>query len=128
MSNTASGCENCNQEAEGQHVPDFATRGFEESTQALSSETQAQLQGVEALKLSVCVAASYNQSTNQICFNIPVYGNFCVTSPVHIPVSATIKACAQTCGSLIPHGLKVSIYLNGSSTPILTKVVWGRCP
>jgi hypothetical protein len=127
MSNAAGGCENCNQETTDQHVPDFTTRGFDEAPQALSSQTQAQLQGVEALKLSVCVSASYNQSTNQICFNIPIYGNFCVTSPIHIPGSATIKACAQTCG-LIPHGLKVSIYLNGSSTPILTKVIWGRCP
>ena len=83
------------------------------------------LTNVEALNLSVCVGASYDQSNNQICFNIPIYGNFCVTSPVHIPVGGAIKACAQTCGSIIPTGLKATLYLNNN--PILTVTLFGFC-
>ena len=81
--------------------------------------------GIPALMLSACVSASYNSATNQICFNVPIYGNYCVTSPVQLPVSAQLKACVQTCGSFIPTGLKVSIYANG--TVIYSGVLWGSC-
>jgi hypothetical protein len=91
----------------------------------LSAEAQKHLEGVQALKLSACVGASYDSNTNSICFQIPIYGNFCIPSPVHIPVGADLKACAETCGSFIPTGLKVTLSLNGN--PIVTKVVWGSC-
>jgi hypothetical protein len=35
-----------------------------------------------------------------------------------------VKACFKTCGSFIPTGFKVTIYINGRA--VFTKVV-GRC-
>lgn len=105
------------------HVPDFSIVGFNADTNVKSV---AALEGVHALQLSVCVSASYNAGTNQICFTVPVYGNYCVASPVPIPVSAALKACVQTCGSLMPHGLQCTLYLNGSA--VLTKTLFGTCP
>ncbi|CAN7669957.1 MULTISPECIES: hypothetical protein [unclassified Acidovorax] len=124
---------NCNQNNANDNsaqVPNFAEAGFAEGNshaQALQANAgvAAQLEGVHALKLSVCVGASYNASTNKICFTIPIYGNYCVTSPVHIPVGGQIKVCAQTCGSFIPTGLKATIYLNGSVIANVT--LFGAC-
>jgi len=76
--------------------------------------------------LEVCVTASYNAGTNQICFKVPIYGDYCVQSPITIPISASLKACVKTCGSFIPHGLQATMYLNGN--PFLTKTLWGNCP
>ncbi|HEX5785886.1 MAG TPA: hypothetical protein VFY35_14240 [Burkholderiaceae bacterium] len=135
-----SDCPHCNQQnalaaqaGQGDHVPDFATHGFAEPAPAAAAMASpdvhaavaAQLANVQALKLSVCVGASYNPSTNRICFQIPIYGNFCVTSPVHIPVGGQLKVCAQTCGSFIPTGLKATIYLNGN--PIFNVTLFGIC-
>jgi hypothetical protein len=111
-------------------VPDFETVGFGGAGGAQSNaltQAHAALGDVRALSLSGCVGASYNAGTNQICFSIPIYGQLCVTSPISIPVSASIKACFQTCGSIFPHGVQVSIYLNGSSTPIYSGTVVGFC-
>ena len=105
-------------------VPDFTVTGFDSNASKLT-DAHAQLKDVKALKLSVCVGASYDSSTNEICFTIPIYGDFCVPSPVKIPVGAAIKACAQTCGSIIPSGLKVSIYLNDSV--IFSTTLVGSC-
>ncbi|WP_019700322.1 hypothetical protein [Paracidovorax oryzae] len=124
---------NCNsQKSNGaqdeDHVPNYALTGFAAAPQSLASAAPSvNLEGVHALKLSVCVGGSYNQSTNQICFSIPIYGNLCFTSPIHIPISAQIKVCAQTCGSFIPTGLKATVYLNGSSQPAFTVKVFGVC-
>lgn len=105
-------------------VPDFTVTGFDGASTRLAS-AHSQLKDVKALKLSVCVGASYNPSTNQICFNIPIYGDICITSPVAIPVGGELKACAETCGSFIPTGLKVTVYLNG--TAIFSGTVVGSC-
>jgi len=105
-------------------VPDFTVTGFDPKPRALES-AHAQLADIKALKLSVCVGASYNPSTNKICFNIPIYGDLCVDSPIPIPVGGDLKACAETCGSFIPTGLKVTIYLNGNS--IFSGTVIGSC-
>lgn len=105
-------------------VPDFTVKGFDGESSSLAA-AHAQLKDVKALKLSVCVSASYNPSTNKICFNIPIYGDFCITSPVSIPIGGELKACAETCGSLIPTGLKVTVYLNG--TAIWSGTVVGSC-
>ena len=111
-------------------VPDFETMGFagggRSGADALT-QAHAALGDVKALSLQVCVSASYDSATNEICFKVPIYGNLCVTSPIHIPASASIKACAQTCGSIIPHGLKVSIYLNNGPNPIYSGTVVGHC-
>jgi hypothetical protein len=80
---------------------------------------------VQALQLQVCVGASYNPSTNQICFSVPIYGDLCIASPFPIPVGGALKACASTCGSIFPTGLKVTIYLNGN--PIWSGTVVGSC-
>ena len=117
-----SNCPDCQQKANAglAHVPDFSVAGF-----GAHGPSNVNLEGVHALMLSACVSASYNSATNQICFNVPIYGNYCVTSPVQLPVSAQLKACVQTCGSFIPTGLKVSIYANG--TVIYSGVLWGSC-
>lgn len=113
------------------HVPNFAAVGFAEGAQHASAlQSQAgggavHLEGVEALKLSVCVGASYNPATNKICFTIPIYGNYCVNSPFHIPVGGQLKVCAQTCGSFIPTGLKATVYLNGKVIANVT--LFGIC-
>ncbi len=106
-------------------VTDFTKVGFQSECAALSAEAQKQLEGVLALKLSACVGASYDPNTNKICFTIPIYGNYCITPPISIPVGGQLKVCAQTCGSLIPTGLKATVYLNGES--IFTTVLFGSC-
>lgn len=105
-------------------VPDFTATGFEDQQTQLTTEL-AQLEGVQALQLKVCVGASYNSSTNKICFKVPIYGDVCITSPVAIPVSAALKACAETCGSIIPKGLKATVFLNGNA--IYSGTVIGKC-
>jgi hypothetical protein len=45
-------------------VPDFTASGFDAEAVSMNAETQKQLENVQALKLSVCVGASYNPSTN----------------------------------------------------------------
>jgi hypothetical protein len=112
-----------------EHVPDFSVAGFDAvaSVAAQDQLTAAHASAVDlkALKLSVCVGASYDPKTNQICFTIPIYGKFCITSPVHIPVGGAIKVCAQTCGSFIPTGVKATVYLNNN--PIVSKTIVGHC-
>lgn len=110
-------------------VPDFETAGFGgggDPTANFVTQAHAALGDVKALSLSGCVGASYDPTTNQICFSIPIYGQRCVTSPVPIPPGATVKACFQTCGVFVPTGFRVSIYLNGNSTPIYS-TVFGNC-
>jgi len=104
-----------------EHVPNFAVTGFSGNSRAVPQLAE----GVHALFLSVCVGANYNSATNQICFSIPIYGNYCVTSPISIPIGGEIKVCAQTCGSFIPKGLKATVYLNDSV--IFTTVLFGSC-
>lgn len=107
-------------------VPDFTVTGFDLTSKSNQlAAAHAQFKDVKALKLSVCVGASYNPSTNNICFNIPIYGDICITSPVPIPVGGELKACAETCGSIFPTGLKVTVYLNGAA--IFSGTVVGSC-
>lgn len=112
-------------------VPDFEKVGFGSGgghTANAMTEAHAALGDVRALRLSVCVGASYDSATNAICFTIPIYGHLCVTSPIPIPASASLKACAETCSHLgLPTGLKVSIYLNDSPDPIYSGTVLGYC-
>jgi len=107
------------------HVPDFSVAGFGGSASNPLAEAHARLGDLRALQLSACVGASYDAATNQICFTIPHYGRVCVTSPVAIPISADLKACVQTCGSLIPTGVKATIYLDG--IPVFSRTVIGFC-
>jgi hypothetical protein len=115
----------CKCEEHEVHVSDFTSVGVDVEKNQQVGGQQIVGNDVLALGLKACVSASYDASTNKICFSIPIYGNFCVTSPVTIPIGAEIKACAETCGRFIPTGLKVSIYLNGNS--IWSGVVWGSC-
>jgi hypothetical protein len=110
-------------------VTDFETVGFGGAGGAQANalaQAHAALGDVKALSLSGCVGASYDPTTNQICFSIPIYGQHCVAAPVPIRPGATFKACFQTCGVFVPTGFRVSIYLNGNSTPIYS-TVFGRC-
>lgn len=112
----------------GAHVPDFSTVGFGATAGASAdrlAQAHAAVPDLKALKLSVCVGGSYNPTTNQICFTIPIYGDLCVTSPVPIPVGGSIKVCAETCGSFIPTGLKATIYLNDAV--LFSVTVFGFC-
>jgi hypothetical protein len=103
------------------HVADFTVTGF---GPAGAAARHPQLEGVLALKAQFCVSAS-TAPNNQICFSAPIVGQYCITSPVPIPPGAQLKACGETCGSWIPTGVKVSIYLNGNV--IWTGTVWGSC-
>src|ERR1700755_61078 len=107
---------NCNCKNQDQtstvSVPDFAVVGFTGATAVAGQAKMPALDGGLALQRAVCAGASYNSGTNQICFTVPVYGDFCVTSPITIPASAAVKACVETCGSIIPTGLRASIYVN----------------
>ncbi|ASM16082.1 MULTISPECIES: hypothetical protein [Serratia] len=117
----------CNEQdphAQNEHVADFTAVGFSQKTPA-PVPVDLKQQGVLALKLSVCVGASYNPANNQICFTIPIYGDFCVSSPIPIPIGGQLKVCAETCGSFIPTGLKATIYLNGSV--LFSVVLFGAC-
>lgn len=91
------GCK-CDQNNE---VPNFTQVGFDKASQqplALEVKPPPNLtaEGVEALALSACVGASYDKSSNKICFKIPIYGDICIVSPIPIPVGGSLKACAQT--------------------------------
>jgi hypothetical protein len=117
-------CDENKQAGTGALVPDFSVQGFAEGGQSVAA-AHAKVQNLRALKLNVCVGASYNPSTNQICFSIPIYGNACITSPISIPVGGELKACASTCGSFIPTGVQATIYLNGNS--IWSGTIFGSC-
>lgn len=104
---------------EGFDAPEAEAAGVESSIQDISSVLDA---SVEALKLSVCVGASYKNG--KVCFNVPIYGDFCIPVP-RIPVNASLRVCAQTCGSFLPTGLKISIYVNGRR--VLSRTIVGRC-
>ncbi len=100
------------------HVPDFSVHGFDVS----SNELSANLEGVHALQLSACVSASYQNG--QLCFTLPIFGKKCISVPVKIPVGATLKVCGQTCGSIIPTGMKLTLYVNNVAVYTFTI---GRC-
>lgn len=114
----------------GSHVPHFSAVGFGGAGGGGGAganrlaEAHANLD-LKALNLQACVGASYDPATNQICFTVPFYGQFCVDSPVQIPFGGDLQACVQTCGSLIPTGLKATIYLNGN--PIISVTLFGFC-
>jgi len=102
-------------------VPDFTAAGFTASSEVTASAATfnaalATLQGVEALAISGCVTASL--SGGKICFTIPIFGKYCIPSPIPLPGSAILKACFSTCGSFIPTGAKVTIYYQNK--PIYT--------
>ncbi len=107
-------------------VPDFTVTGF--AAPGGASEFQALLPNVLALGIKFCVKGSYNQQTHQLCVDIPVIGTKCITIPLSIPISASIKVCGETCGSFIPHGVKVSVYIDSNPNPIWSGVIWGTCP
>lgn len=117
-------CNDCNQTATSVvnhgHVEDFSTSGFS-TNQAVTS--MPRFDGYTAALIKFCAGASV--SGNQVCFEAPVFGRICVPLPIPIPVGASVKACGETCGSFIPTGLKVTIYINNA--PVYTKVVVGSC-
>jgi hypothetical protein len=116
-------CENqtASTEAAHPHVTDFSVAGFA-NTEAASS--MPSFDGYMAAAIKFCAAAS-TQPGNKVCFTAPVFGSLCITLPIPIPAGASVKACGETCGSFIPTGLKVTIYLNNA--PVFTKVVVGSC-
>lgn len=93
-------------------VPDFSTLGFS-VPQLQSTQLNSQVgSDVLALNLSGCVKASVQG--NQICFELPVLGRYCVDIPYGIPLpSGEVKACFESCGSFIPTGAKVTFYALG---------------
>ncbi len=104
--------------AASSHVPDFSVHGFRRE-----DAKPAHLEGVLALRLSVCVGASLKNG--QICFSLPIYGDFCITCPIPIPVNASLKVCAETCGSILPTGVTATLYVNGA--PVWSFPVVGSC-
>lgn len=89
-------------------------------------KSQLDSAGVQALNLQACVSASYDPTTNKICFSFPIIGQICFPSPISIPIGATLKVCGDLCTSWgIPTGLKITLYLNNN--PVWSGVVWGSC-
>ena len=119
-----SNCPDCrgNANAGSDHVPNFAVTGFDSVP---ATQKMPLADNVQALQVKACVSASYNPGTNQICFDLPYFGQHCINSPVSIPVGGQLSACAQTCGSIIPTGAKVTISLNGN--PIYSYTLFGSC-
>ncbi|ADX45942.1 hypothetical protein Acav_2028 [Paracidovorax avenae ATCC 19860] len=109
---------NCNQtKASGgdEHLPNFAVAGFSDAASADNFDNlRAQLPDVDALRIQVCVGASYDPATRKVCVQVPVLGKICFTLPIPIPVGAQLKACVDTCG-IIPCGAKITVFLNGAA-------------
>jgi hypothetical protein len=64
----------------------------------------------EGINPSVCVGGSANG--NQICVNVPVLGRKCITSPIRLPVGASVRGC--TCSFLgVPCGVKITATVAG---------------
>ena len=105
-------------------VPNFTAVGF--GVQAVepmeSKPLLVNLANHETAQISGCITASYNPTTNQICLELPVFGNKCIESPVHIPINANLQACYQTCSFLL--GVKVTIRLGGNE---IWSGTFGRC-
>jgi hypothetical protein len=110
--------------SDGGLVPHFTVVGFGNTPRAADSFTAAvsALQRVEAMRLSACVGATY--SNGKVCFNVPIFGDVCVSVPLSVPVHADLKACVETCG-IFPTGVKGTIYLNG--TAVWSGRVIGSC-
>ena len=69
---------------------------------------------------SVCVGGSV--SGRQICVNLPVLGRKCISSPISLPVGASVRAC--TCSHWgIPTGANIKVTV-GSSTILSQNVGW----
>lgn len=120
---------NCNQNNvqsssnNAEHLPNFAVAGFDGDHTANFDAVAATFAGVDAAQIKACVNATYDPATHQLCFTIPVLGKYCINVPIPIPVGATLKVCAQTCG-IIPRGAKVTVYLN--NTAIYSTTI-GKC-
>lgn len=112
-------CTNTNYSDAQSHVPNFSIRGFEEAAELPA------LQGVHALQVKACVAASYDPNSKQICVDIPIFGKRCFSGPGSIPVGGALKVCLETCGGIIPKGAKGTLYVNDQ--PIWTGVIFGSC-
>jgi hypothetical protein len=109
-------------------VPDFTVTGFAAAPAAGGAqEFQAQLPNILALNVKFCVKASYSQQTHQLCVDVPIIGTKCITIPLPIPVGGSLKACGETCGSWIPTGVKISLYVGTDPNPIWSGVIWGSC-
>jgi len=119
-------------------VPDFTVVGFEEKLPELKMENLEtysvtredekpfNFENIHALRLSACVEANYNSSTNKLCFSALGLGNFCIKLPADFVPNGQIKVCLKTCGiSLVPTGLKATVYMQGVA--ILTKKIFGSC-
>jgi hypothetical protein len=64
----------------------------------------------EGVNPSVCVGGSVNG--RQVCVNLPVLGRKCVTSPVSLPIGASVSAC--TCNHWgVPTGAKLTVSAAG---------------
>jgi len=96
-----------------EHVTDFSVHGFAAPVAAASVETFAVPADVHAAQISACVSAAYDHG--KVCFTIPIIGKKCVSVPVHVPVGASLKVCLKTCGSIIPTGVKCTLYVNNAA-------------
>lgn len=106
---------NCNKDDHLQSndgVPNFTVTGFTKDQPQLQNTLQGSLpDDVLALEFKSCVKASIENG--KICFKIPYFGKQCITPPIPLPeISGSLKACFESCGSIIPTGAKVSIYYN----------------
>jgi hypothetical protein len=79
-------------------------------SQPVSRQRTAMATHEEGINPSVCVGGTVNG--NQICVNIPILGRKCITSPVRLPVGASVQGC--TCSKWgIPCGVKITASVAG---------------
>ena len=78
-----------------------------------------QLEGVHALGMSFCVAAA-TEAGNQICFSVPVFGKYCVTSPIPHPAGRRAQGLRRDLRLVHPHGPE------GDDLPQRQRHLYGR--
>jgi hypothetical protein len=120
-------CGNKTQQLAAAEVPDFTSAEFSPSSQTsvqvnTLNTALSTLQDVEALSFSGCVTGK--PSGKDICFTVPILGRYCIPSPAPIPANARVVVCFQSCGSSIPTGFRLTIYINAKA---VSTIVIGRC-
>ena len=100
-----------------------ATQEVNKPKTSKGSVTAAALDSGRMSYLSECISVSINN--DQVCLNIPIYGQVCITLPIGLPSGTLAQACLNVCTHFgIPTGVTVSIAVAGQT--IVTKT-FGYC-
>lgn len=119
-----------------QTVPNYSKVGFngeqgqkpQSSIKTINSieavQNQLRSSNVQALSLSACVSASYQNG--DVCFDFPIFGNICVNIPIGISGNTSLSVCGDVCTTWgIPTGLKITVYADNQA--VWNGTVVGLC-